>query len=94
MRFCADILGIGDEIPTYEQVTRLEPDTNLCRPIVLIGAPGVGRRTLIRKLINSDPSVYHPVVQRKLLWGLLLFCLFVFFWGGGGGGVKELDGGR
>ena len=85
MRFCADILGIGDEIPTYEQVTRLEPDTNLCRPIVLIGAPGVGRRTLIRKLINSDPSVYHPVVQRKLLFvGVCccFVCLFVFLGGG------------
>lgn len=61
-----DIIGIGDEIPTYEQVTRLDPDPSLCRPIVLIGAPGVGRRTLIRKLLNSDPSLYQSVVQRKL----------------------------
>lgn len=64
--FFLDIIGIGDEIPTYEQVTRLDPDPSLCRPIVLIGAPGVGRRTLIRKLLNSDPSLYQSVVQRKL----------------------------
>jgi hypothetical protein len=62
---CVDILGVGDEIPTYEQVIQLEPDQGLCRPIVLIGAPGVGRRTLIKKLMNSDPSHYRPVVQRK-----------------------------
>ncbi len=61
-----DVIGVGDEIPTYEQVIKLEPDPCLCRPIVLIGAPGVGRRTLIRKLMNSDPSLYHPVVQRRL----------------------------
>ena len=60
-----DILGIGDEIPTYEQVYRVDPDPSLCRPIILIGAPGVGRRTLIRKLLNSDPSLYQPVVQRE-----------------------------
>ena len=29
------------------------------------GAPGVGRRTLIRKLLNSDTSHFAPVVQRE-----------------------------
>ncbi len=60
-----DILGVGDEIPTYEEVLKLEPDPSLCRPIILIGASGVGRKTLIQKLLNSDPSLYQPVVQRK-----------------------------
>jgi len=31
------VLGIGDEVPTYEDVVRLEPDPDLKRPIVLIG---------------------------------------------------------
>ena len=62
---CSDILGVGDEIPTYEEVIHLDPDPSLCRPIVLVGAPGVGRKALIRKLVNSDPSVYQPVIRCK-----------------------------
>ena len=60
-----DSLGVGDEIPTYEEVIRLDPDPSLCRPIVLVGAPGVGRKALIRKLIDSDPSIYQSVIQCK-----------------------------
>ena len=65
MLSCAGVIGVGDEVPTYEDVMRLDPDPSLRRPIVLIGAPGVGRRTLMRKLLNSDPSHYLSVVQRK-----------------------------
>ena len=61
----SDTLGVGDEIPTYEEVVQLEPDPNVCRPILLVGAPGVGRKTLIHKLVASNPSLYQPVVQRK-----------------------------
>lgn len=57
--------GVGDEVATYEDVVKLEPSPDLIRPLVLIGAPGVGRRTLIRKLLNSNASHYSPVVQRK-----------------------------
>lgn len=31
------VLGIGDEVPTYEDVVKLEPNPELRRPIVLIG---------------------------------------------------------
>ncbi len=64
---CIDILGVGDEIPTYEEVVRLDPDPSACRPIVLVGAPGVGRKALIRKLVNSNPSLYQPVLRCKSL---------------------------
>lgn len=59
-------LGVGDEVPTYEDVVKLKPSPDLVRPLVLIGAPGVGRRTLIRKLLNPDNSRYVPVIQCRL----------------------------
>ena len=68
-----DSLGVGDEIPTYEEVIRLDPDPSLCRPIVLVGAPGVGRKALIRKLIDSDPSIYQSVIQCKTCYVCLNF---------------------
>ena len=55
--------GVGDELPTYEDVVRFEPNPDVIRPVVLIGAPGVGRRTLIRKLLNSNAAHYTPVIQ-------------------------------
>ena len=45
----------------------MDPDPSLCRPIVLVGAPGVGRKTLMRKLIEFDPSLYQTVIQRKYM---------------------------
>ena len=65
-------LGIGDEVPTYEDVVKLEPSPDLIRPLVLIGAPGVGRRTLIRKLLNTNTSRYLPVIQCRLSKTLFL----------------------
>ena len=68
-------LGIGDEVPTYEDVVKLKPSPELIRPLVLIGAPGVGRRTLIRKLLIPNNSRYVPVIQCKLSTTLFsLFC--------------------
>lgn len=64
------VLGVGDEVPTYEDVMKLEPSHDLIRPIVLIGAPGVGRRTLIRKLLNSNNSRYLPVIQCKFTYNV------------------------
>ncbi|XP_014369808.2 MAGUK p55 subfamily member 7 isoform X1 [Papilio machaon] len=45
-------------IPTYEEVARLYPRPGLIRPIVLVGAPGVGRNELRRRLIATDPEKY------------------------------------
>ncbi|KAG6446497.1 MAGUK p55 subfamily member 7 isoform X2 [Manduca sexta] len=45
-------------IPTYEEVARLYPRPGLVRPIVLVGAPGVGRNELRRRLIATDPEKY------------------------------------
>lgn len=71
--------GVGDEVPTYEDVMKLEPCLDVIRPIVLVGAPGVGRRTLIRKLLNSNTSQYLPVVQSKIIMYLPLIkvCTYI-----------------
>ncbi|XP_013189203.1 MAGUK p55 subfamily member 7 isoform X2 [Amyelois transitella] len=45
-------------IPTYEEVARLYPRPGLVRPIVLVGAPGVGRNELRRRLIATDPEKF------------------------------------
>ncbi|XP_050683444.1 MAGUK p55 subfamily member 7 isoform X2 [Leptidea sinapis] len=45
-------------IPTYEEVARLYPRPGFVRPIVLVGAPGVGRNELRRRLIATDPEKY------------------------------------
>ncbi|XP_021194740.1 MAGUK p55 subfamily member 7 isoform X2 [Helicoverpa armigera] len=45
-------------IPTYEEVARLYPRPGMVRPIVLVGAPGVGRNELRRRLIATDPEKY------------------------------------
>jgi hypothetical protein len=59
------MLAVGDEVVTYEDVMRMEPNAHWRRPIVVIGASGVGKGTLIRKLINSDHTRFAAVVQRK-----------------------------
>lgn len=50
------------EIPTYEDVELLPPNTNHKRPLVLIGAPKVGRNELKRRLMVSGPKLYQDVV--------------------------------
>ncbi|CAK1588160.1 unnamed protein product [Parnassius mnemosyne] len=45
-------------IPTYEEVARLYPRPGMVRPIVLVGAPGVGRNELRRRLIATDPEKF------------------------------------
>lgn len=52
-------------IPTYEEVARLYPRPGFIRPIVLVGAPGVGRNELRRRLIASDPEKYVTPVPCK-----------------------------
>lgn len=51
-----------ENIPTYEEVGRLYPRAGLTRPLVLIGAPGVGRNELKRRLVSTDPDKYKSPV--------------------------------
>ncbi|XP_028169744.1 MAGUK p55 subfamily member 7 isoform X2 [Ostrinia furnacalis] len=56
-------------IPTYEEVARLYPRPGLVRPIVLVGAPGVGRNELRRRLVATDPEKFVtpvPFTSRPL----------------------------
>ncbi|XP_044269015.1 MAGUK p55 subfamily member 7 isoform X1 [Tribolium madens] len=58
-----------EQIATYEEVAKLYPRPGIYRPIVLIGAPGVGRNELKRRLIDTDPDKYRtptPFTSRQL----------------------------
>jgi hypothetical protein len=54
-------------IATYEEVAKLYPRPNVYRPIVLIGAPGVGRNELKRRLMQRDPEKYRSPVPCEYL---------------------------
>lgn len=61
-----------EDVKTYEEVARLYPRTDLHRPIVLIGPPGVGRNELKRRLILLNPDRFAttvPHTSRKLKAG-------------------------
>lgn len=49
-------------IATYEEVAKLYPRPGIFRPIVLIGAPGVGRNELKRRLTARDPEKFRSPV--------------------------------
>ncbi|XP_052895105.1 MAGUK p55 subfamily member 7 isoform X4 [Anopheles moucheti] len=49
-------------IATYEEVAKLYPRPGVFRPIILIGAPGVGRNELKRRLVARDPEKYKSPV--------------------------------
>lgn len=53
-------------IATYEEVAKLYPRPAIYRPIVLIGAPGVGRNELKRRLTARNPDKYRSPVPCKL----------------------------
>lgn len=60
-------------IATYEEVAKLYPRPGIYRPLILIGAPGVGRNELKRRLIARDPEKYRSPVpcefsQMKISW--------------------------
>lgn len=76
-------------IATYEEVAKLYPRPGIYRPVVLIGAPGVGRNELRRRLIARDPEKYRSPVPCKyilLYFGVKfnvnsckqIFCLLFF----------------
>jgi MAGUK p55 subfamily member 3/7 len=52
-------------IATYEEVAKIFPRPGMYRPVVLIGAPGVGRNELIKMLIAKDPEKYRCPVPCK-----------------------------
>lgn len=52
-------------IATYEEVAKLYPRPGIYRPIVLIGAPGVGRNELKRRLSARDPEKFRSPVPCK-----------------------------
>lgn len=52
-------------IATYEEVSKLYPRPGVYRPVVLIGAPGVGRNELKRRLVARDPEKYRSPVPCK-----------------------------
>ncbi|XP_044734341.1 MAGUK p55 subfamily member 7 isoform X4 [Chrysoperla carnea] len=57
-----------EQIATYEEVAKLYPRPGIYRPIVLIGAPGVGRNELKRRLIATNPKKYKtpmPYTSRE-----------------------------
>ncbi|XP_055319488.1 MAGUK p55 subfamily member 7 isoform X1 [Sitodiplosis mosellana] len=49
-------------IATYEEVSKLYPRPGVYRPIVLIGAPGIGRNELKRRLVARNPDKYRSPV--------------------------------
>ena len=51
-----------EEIPTYEEVSKLYPRHDLHRPLVLVGPPGVGRNELKRRLIELDPNKFRTTI--------------------------------
>lgn len=55
-----------EEIPTYEEVARLFPRPGVFRPIVLVGAPGVGRNELKRRLMALEAERYKATIPREL----------------------------
>ena len=54
-----------EEIATYEEVGKLFPRQGYYRPIVLIGAPGVGRNELKRRLVAKNPNKYTSPIPCK-----------------------------
>ena len=63
------------ELILYEEVVRSPPFQR--KTLVLIGAPGVGRRTLKNRLITHDPSKFGSVIPCMIL--LLYFNFHSFF---------------
>ena len=52
------------DICLYQEVARMPPFARKC--LILIGAKGVGRRTLKTRLINLDPNRFGTTKPRKM----------------------------
>jgi hypothetical protein len=66
------------DLKLYEEVARMPPFQR--KTLVLIGAEGIGRRTLKTKLLNLDPDRFGATIPRKqpLYKESYLFCLIYF----------------
>ena len=53
----------------YEEVARMPPFQR--KSLVLVGANGVGRRSLKERLIKSDPQRFGGAMPRKYLFNIL-----------------------
>nr|NP_001286309.1 menage a trois, isoform D [Drosophila melanogaster]AHN56107.1 menage a trois, isoform D [Drosophila melanogaster] len=70
-----------EQIATYEEVAKLYPRPGVFRPIVLIGAPGVGRNELRRRLIARDPEKFRspvPYTTRPMRTGEVAGREYIF----------------
>ncbi|KAL9913528.1 MAGUK p55 subfamily member 7 isoform X3 [Glossina fuscipes] len=68
-------------IATYEEVAKLYPRPGVFRPVVLIGAPGVGRNELRRRLIARDSEKYRspvPYTTRPMRTGEVAGREYIF----------------
>ncbi|KAL5287354.1 MPP7 family protein [Megaselia abdita] len=68
-------------IATYEEVAKLYPRQGVYRPIVLIGAPGVGRNELKRRLMARDPEKFRnpvPYTTRPIRQGEVAGREYIF----------------
>lgn len=57
-------------IATYEEVSKHYPRSGSCRPLILIGAPGVGRNELVKMLVDSDPEKFKCPIPCELALSL------------------------
>ena len=53
------------DLVLYEEVARMPPFQR--KSLVLVGANGVGRRSLKERLIKSDPRIFAGAMPRKCL---------------------------
>ena len=53
------------DLVLYEEVTRMPPFQR--KTLVLVGANGVGRRSLKERLIKSDPRRFASALPRKFI---------------------------
>ncbi|XP_017481833.1 PREDICTED: MAGUK p55 subfamily member 7 isoform X2 [Rhagoletis zephyria] len=68
-------------IATYEEVSKLYPRPGVYRPVVLIGAPGVGRNELRRRLVARDPEKFRspvPYTTRPIRTGEVAGREYIF----------------
>lgn len=58
------------ELLLYEEVARMPPFER--KTLILLGAQGVGRRTMKNRLIKDDPLKFGTPIARNLIFVLLL----------------------